>query len=116
MRFLTPSIVLFGSLYLVIVARRLRDWRETADVVAGTCGILWAALTVGVRYYPAGASGFSYVRWTFGGAGAVILMTLLLKGSGNRFHKSARMRNHGIDPVTDRDGLQVTGDVTRPGR
>ena len=79
MRFLTPSIVLFGSLYLVILGRRLRGWRETADVVAGASGILWAALTFGVRYHPAVTASFSSVRWIFGGAGAGILITLLLK-------------------------------------
>jgi hypothetical protein len=79
MRFLTPSIVLFGSLYLVILGRRLRDWRETADVVAGASGILWAALTFGVRYFPAVTSSFSSVRWIFGGAGAGILIAVLLK-------------------------------------
>lgn len=82
MRLLTPSIVLLGSLYLVLLGRRLRDWRESADVVAGVCGILWSALTLGALYYPA-ASGFSSGRWIFGGPGAVILITLLLKGPGN---------------------------------
>jgi hypothetical protein len=112
MRFLTPSIVLFGSLYFVILGRRLRVWRETADVVAGTSGILWAALTFGVRYFPTFASGFASVRWILGGAEAGILITLLLTGSGNPFQKSGRMRNHGTEPVTDRDDLPIGGRIS----
>jgi hypothetical protein len=90
MRFLTPSIVLLGSLYVVILGRRLRGWRETADVVAGASGILWAALTFGVRYYPAVASGFSSVRWVFGGTAAGILITRCWAD------RRARLRRPGI--------------------
>jgi hypothetical protein len=60
--------------------------------VAGASGIVWAALTFDVRYYPAVASSFSSVRWIFGGTAAGILLTLLLEGSGNPVYKSGRMR------------------------
>jgi hypothetical protein len=112
MRFLTPSIVLFGSLYFVILGRRLRDWRETADVVAGASGILWAALTFGVRYFPAVASGFSSGRWILGGAEAGILITLLLTSSANPFQKSGRMRNHETEPVAVQDDLTAGGRIS----
>jgi hypothetical protein len=80
-----PSIVLFGSLYFLVRGRHLRHWRERANVVAGASGIVWATLTFDLRYYPAVASSFSSVRWVFGLAAAVILITLLLGGSDRRY-------------------------------
>jgi hypothetical protein len=72
--------------------------------VAGASGTLWAALTFGVLVQ------FREVDLWWGGSG--ILITLLLEGSTNPFHKSARMRNHGTEPVADRDDLPVSGRIS----
>jgi hypothetical protein len=73
-------IVLFASVYFLVLGRSLRDWRARAQVVAGTAGVLWVGLSFGIRRIPLLAACASSLKGMAGGVAVGILITLYLVG------------------------------------